>query len=183
VREKVDNKPKTRPDHISDIPCLGRRACRRPPALRHHRRQDPRAQAIQGVGRLCGGCEAASGRRSMRSKSVAGIPGLLDELLLSPPVAAKPARRIAHKARKPQSPLPNAGPTQERPTATICGARRGRPAGPSPATAQPREKITLQLPTALIAAYRDWSWEVRSQLSHLVERALADYRESRWKRP
>jgi uncharacterized protein (DUF4415 family) len=118
----------------------------------------------------------------MKSNGVAGIPGLLDELL-SPPAAAKAARRIASKAREPQGPLPNAGPTQELPSTATCGARRGRPAGQSSATAQPREKVTLRLSTTLIAAYRDWSWEVRSQLSHLVELALADYRESRWKHP
>ena len=117
----------------------------------------------------------------MRNKPVAGIPGLLDELL-SPPAMAKPARRIANKARETRGPLPSVGPTQDRPTTTNCGARRGRPPRQSLATTEPRQKVTLRLPTALIAAYRDWSWEARSQLSQLAERALADYRESHWKR-
>lgn len=117
----------------------------------------------------------------MRNKPVAGIPGLLDELL-SPPAMAKPARGIANKARETRRPLPSVGPTQDRPTTTNCGARRGRPAGQIVVMAEPRQKVTLRLPMALIAAYRDWSWEARSQLSHLAERALADYRESHRKR-
>ena len=117
----------------------------------------------------------------MTSKPVAGIPGLLDELL-SPPATAEPARRIANKARETRGPLPSVGPTHERPATTNCGARRGRPAGQSLVTAEPREKVTLRLPTTLIAAYRDWSWEARSHLSQLAERALADYRESHRKR-
>jgi hypothetical protein len=27
----------------------------------------------------------------------------------------------------------------------------------------------------LVASYRDWSWEARSQFSHLIEKALTDY--------
>ena len=117
----------------------------------------------------------------MTSKPVTGIPGLLDGLL-SPPATAESSPRIASKAREPRGPLPSVGPTQERRTASNCGARLGRPPGQSLETAEPRQKVTLRLPTALIAAYRDWSWEARSQLSQLAERALADYRESHWKR-
>jgi len=38
-----------------------------------------------------------------------------------------------------------------------------------------KEKVTLRITSTLVASYRDWSWEVRSQLSQLVERALAEY--------
>ncbi len=38
---------------------------------------------------------------------------------------------------------------------------------------------TLRIARDLIAEYRDWSWEARCQLSELVERALATYRELR----
>ena len=33
----------------------------------------------------------------------------------------------------------------------------------------------MRIATDLIATYREWSWEARSQLSHLVEQALTDY--------
>jgi hypothetical protein len=47
--------------------------------------------------------------------------------------------------------------------------------GKSKAATQPKEKVTVWLTSPLVAAYRDWSWEARSQFSHLVEKALADY--------
>jgi uncharacterized protein (DUF4415 family) len=60
-------------------------------------------------------------------------------------------------------------------------ARRGRPSGKAVATAS-KEKVTVRIATDVIAAYRDWSWEARSQLSHLVEQALTDY-EARHRSP
>ena len=42
----------------------------------------------------------------------------------------------------------------------------------------PKEKVTVGISSTLIADYREWTWEARCQLRHLVERALADYRES-----
>ncbi len=54
-------------------------------------------------------------------------------------------------------------------------SRRGRPLGKTATSAQPKEKITVWLSGALVASYRDWSWEARSQFSHLVEKALIDY--------
>jgi len=38
---------------------------------------------------------------------------------------------------------------------------------------------TFHISRDLAAAYRDWSWEARCQLSELVEQALLTYRESR----
>jgi len=55
--------------------------------------------------------------------------------------------------------------------------RRGRPPGTGTATS-PKEKVTVWITSTLIADYREWTWEARCQLSHLVERALADYRRS-----
>jgi hypothetical protein len=55
------------------------------------------------------------------------------------------------------------------------GSRRGRPLGKATSPALPKEKVTLWLSSPLVASYRDWSWEARSQFSHLVERALTDY--------
>ncbi len=117
----------------------------------------------------------------MTSKALTGIPGLLDGLL-SLPAASRPARRIAPKSRESKGPLRNAQLTQGRPASSICAARRGRPLGQSLAPASAREKVTLRLSTDLIVAYRDWSWEAHCQLSHLVERALAEYRQSRSER-
>jgi len=39
-----------------------------------------------------------------------------------------------------------------------------------------KQKVTVRIQSELIDCYRDWSWEMRSPLSHLVEWALADYR-------
>ena len=58
-------------------------------------------------------------------------------------------------------------------------ARLGRSLGGTDRHTWPKEELILRLPSDLIAEYRDWSWEARCQLSELVERALATYRESR----
>ena len=42
--------------------------------------------------------------------------------------------------------------------------------------------LTFRIPCEPVAAYRDWSWEARCQLSELVEQALVAYRKSRWQR-
>jgi hypothetical protein len=55
------------------------------------------------------------------------------------------------------------------------GSRRGRPLGKAKLPALPKEKVTLWLSSPLVASYRDWSWDARSQFSHLVERAMTDY--------
>jgi hypothetical protein len=117
----------------------------------------------------------------MQTKAATGIPGLLDQLL-SPNTSAMPARTEPRKAPKTQRPLPSPCRDEERAATRLSGARCGRPAGQLSAPAEGRLKVTLRLPADLIAAYRDWSWEARSQLSYLVERALADYRELHLKR-
>jgi uncharacterized protein (DUF4415 family) len=114
----------------------------------------------------------------MRTAAAAtGIPGLLDQLL-SPNTSTTPARTQPQKTPKIQGSLPSPCQAEERPTTKLLGARRGRPPGPPSFPAETRQKVTLRLPADLIAAYRDWSWEARSQLSYLVERALVDYRAS-----
>jgi uncharacterized protein (DUF4415 family) len=55
-------------------------------------------------------------------------------------------------------------------------ARRGRPPGKA-ATAGPKEKLTVRIAAEVVATYRDWSWQARSQLSQLLEQALKDYQE------
>ena len=61
-------------------------------------------------------------------------------------------------------------------------ARRGRPLGPRYRQAGPKEKVTFRISRDLAAAYRDWSWEARCQLSEIVEQELLTYRESRGQR-
>ena len=111
------------------------------------------------------------------SKRAGGILGILDGIL-------------SHEKQQP-SPLPPAataiahfpaaiGWTADNPAPSRpAGSRRGRPLGKVVSPGVPKEKVTLRLTTDLIATYRDWSWEARCQLSHLVERALADYWRSR----
>jgi hypothetical protein len=110
----------------------------------------------------------------MTAPQVRGITGLLDGIL-SP---ARPVGPNCQKARQPkntllasQSPLPSDPPLP-------VPVRRGRPPGKATATS-PKEKVTVWISSSLIAEYRDWTWEARCQLSHLVERALAHHRESR----
>ena len=99
-----------------------------------------------------------------------GVKGLLDQILsTSGPEPGNPPESFpppVHSHDQPASsvsfPLPR------------VVARRGRPPGKA-AAAAPREKLTVRIATELIATYRDWSWDARPQLSHLVERALADY--------
>jgi hypothetical protein len=52
-------------------------------------------------------------------------------------------------------------------------SRRGRPPGSRQAST-PKEKVTVWIKSSLIGSYRDWTWQERCQLSHLVERALAE---------
>jgi hypothetical protein len=101
-----------------------------------------------------------------------GITGLLDQI-------------ISTSGPGPQN-LPENGPApvrlRDQPGSSIslyvprAIARRGRPPGKA-IVAACKEKLTVRIATDLIATYRDWSWEARAQLSHLVEQALKDYRE------
>ena len=93
---------------------------------------------------------------------------------------------LARSARRPNSPKArqpkNRLPTRESPSPSTrppIPVRRGRPPGNDTASS-PKEKVTVWITSTLIADYREWTWEARCQLSHLVERALADYRRSCW---
>ena len=107
------------------------------------------------------------------SKQAGGIRGVLDGIL---------------SQEKPQpSPLPAAATAIAQLPAAVgqaadnsnlshpAGSRRGRPLGKIVSPGVPKEKVTLWLRSPLVASYRDWSWEARSQFSHLVEKALTDY--------
>ena len=112
----------------------------------------------------------------MAGKTIGGISGVLEELI-SP--ASTTTESPSHKqssapSREPE-PAGTPEPTRPRPRR----ARLGRPPGNTTQHPGPKEKVTLRIPSDLIAEYRDWSWEARCQLSELVERALVTYQQSR----
>ncbi len=112
----------------------------------------------------------------MASKTISGISGVLGELISpAPPPTESPRSSQLAMERHEAKPSGAAQPTPPRPR---C-ARLGRPPGKTTRHRGPKEKVTLRIPSNLIADYRDWSWEARCQLSELVERALAAYGESR----
>lgn len=100
-----------------------------------------------------------------------GIVGLLDYILSSTHAATLPSTRTGYRPSTSRSD-PTAPLAADTPTVT---ARRGRPPGKSSLPTKPKEKVTLRITSSLVASYRDWSWEARSQLSHLVERASSAY--------
>jgi hypothetical protein len=101
---------------------------------------------------------------------IRGVTGLLDQILS--PIECRPADPVANESSTTR--------IHVRTDSNDCrqvprvAARRGRPSGKAAATAS-KEKVTVRIATDVIAAYRDWSWEARSQLSHLVEQALTDF--------
>jgi hypothetical protein len=107
----------------------------------------------------------------MNAGHIRGITGLLDGILSPQEPAAD-----SHNANQPRksTPAEQIGTTPVLPPATAV--RRGRPPG-NAAVVAPKEKVTVRITSSLIAHYRDWTWEARCQMSHLVERALADYHE------
>jgi len=112
----------------------------------------------------------------MASKTIGGISGVLGELIspAPPPTESSQFSQLAIERQEDESSVT----TQPTPPRPHC-ARLGRPPGKTTRHRGPKEKVTLRIPSNLIAEYRDWSWEARCQLSELVERALATYRESR----
>ena len=113
----------------------------------------------------------------MAKTQVGGISGVLGELIspASTPAEAPPRKQppvSPQEADPTGTPRTPAAPHTQR-------ARLGRPPGSDSRHKGPKEKVTLRIPSELIAEYRDWSWESRCQISELVERALAAYRESR----
>jgi hypothetical protein len=106
-----------------------------------------------------------------------GIGGILDGILTSAPIShSKAASNSASKS--PKSDTHHANEPEK---TTRIGARRGRPLGKGRERKEPKEKVTVWLDAKLIAQYRNWSWEARSQLSALVEDALTDYRKRRFR--
>jgi len=104
----------------------------------------------------------------MTTTQVRGITGLLDGIL-SP---TRP-RASEHRENRPPKRTQNNPPHPQSPPIAV---RRGRPPGNS-RVVSPKEKVTVWITSSLIGSYRDWTWQERCQLSHLIERALADYHE------
>lgn len=112
----------------------------------------------------------------MAEKEVSGISGVLGELV-SP--ESKPDESTAKKGPSAAAPKGNSAATSVPPAPRKSSrARLGRPPGNTARPAGPKEKVTLRIPSDLIAEYRDWSWEARCQLSELVEKALLTYQKS-----
>jgi hypothetical protein len=108
----------------------------------------------------------------MSDMKKSAIGGILDGILTT--ATSSPSKVASNSTSIPlKSDTPHANEPEE---AIRIGARRGRPLGKQREPKEPKEKVTVWLNAKLIAQYRDWSWEARSQLSSLVEDALTDYR-------
>ena len=107
------------------------------------------------------------------SKQAGGILGVLDGILSQEKQQSSPLPPAATAIAQFPAAISQAAdnPALSRP----AGSRRGRPLGKATSPGVPKEKVTLWLHSPLVASYRDWSWEARSQFSHLVEKALTDY--------
>jgi hypothetical protein len=111
----------------------------------------------------------------MKVKRINGIDRVLDQVLTSPLPAHYPAAENPADGKKTAPRIPRAYFADDRSVPGRVEARRGRPAGKQTSASSPTEKVTLRISRCLVADYRDWSWDARCHLSHLVERALADY--------
>ncbi len=107
------------------------------------------------------------------SKQAGGILGVLDGILSQEKQQPRPLPASA--AAIAQFPASTSQAADNPDPARPPGSRRGRPLGKAALPGVPKEKVTLWLHSPLVASYRDWSWEARSQFSHLIEKALTDY--------
>lgn len=106
----------------------------------------------------------------MSAPQVRGITGLLDGILSS----ANQTNPERPKDGLPKKTACTASATASIDTTAITPVRRGRPPG-TLTPSGPKMKLTVRVTGSLISHYRNWTWEARCQLSHLVENALADY--------
>jgi hypothetical protein len=106
----------------------------------------------------------------MSTPQIRGVTGLLDQILST----VEGASADSPEAGSSMAGLHGRIGSTDFPGVPRVVARRGRPSGKTIAAAA-KEKVTVRIATDLIATYREWSWEARSQLSHLVEQALTDY--------
>ena len=109
----------------------------------------------------------------MTGKRIQGIDTVLSHLV---------SGRAEETDKEPASlrrnaPRPESSSAAGRPTVgNGRRARLGRPLGRHAEPQAAREKITVRIPSNLVAEYRDWSWDARSSLSGLVEKAMVEYR-------
>ena len=112
----------------------------------------------------------------MAKKTISCISGVLGELISPEPEnkGATPKESLAPRQRIHEVVTPETPPAPRRPRARV-----GRPPASNALPTSSKEKVTLRIPSDLIAEYRDWSWEARCQLGELVERALTARRRRR----
>lgn len=106
----------------------------------------------------------------MNDAPIRGVAGVLESILSSEAQVPTSSRRAICPRNTPPPDKARSATTHASPVTV----RRGRPPGKA-AMACLKEKVTVRITGTLIASYRDWTWETRCQLSHLVERALAEY--------
>lgn len=112
----------------------------------------------------------------MKVKRIAGIDRVLDQVLSPPARHRHTTAQDAAQATESLARTPSVPATGERSLLGRVEARRGRPVGRRVSGPSSTEKVTLRISRHLVAEYRDWSWDARCNLSHLVERALAEFR-------
>jgi len=114
----------------------------------------------------------------MVRERVRGIDGVLQTLLEKPISAAEKSQGdFGNTRRLDVECKATAVSTEEQASTRLpVQARRGRPPASSE-NGSAKQKVTVRIRSELIQSYRDWSWEARSSLSRLVERALIEYRD------
>ena len=112
----------------------------------------------------------------MTAKQIHGIDGILGDLISAPCQQRARAVETTHLVEEATPSTPAGSPPAENDGGSVQGARRGRPFGTRTSADTSREKVTLRIPSSLIAEYRDRSWEARCSLSSLVERAMIEHR-------
>jgi hypothetical protein len=112
----------------------------------------------------------------MTAQKLGNINGILDQFLSvkrQDAEVGKPTLAAGNTSK--EKPRANSLPSPEKPVQV----RRGRPPGKTSENIPPKEKVTLWINRDLIAQYRDWSWEVRCQLSPLIEEAMQEFRKKK----
>ncbi len=99
--------------------------------------------------------------------TIQGVHGVLQMLLTEPDESgSENAKNRPKSSREKAKPAVSCRPATK--------ARLGRPPQSS-ASITARQKVTVRIRPDLIEGYRDWSWDARTSLSHLVEASLTDY--------
>jgi hypothetical protein len=102
--------------------------------------------------------------------NVRGVNGVLQTLLTEPVALDAPPVKKPEKRANTFHTQTTDNPCNR----SVTRARLGRPPQLS-SRGTAREKVTFRIRPDLIEGYRDWSWDARMSVSHLVEAALDDY--------